>query len=756
MGSQLKYQFKLTLSIIGLLIFTAGAILSVCIPETSVNEKLILGIFCGAAAFVDAFVFMIPFIFSYQAIKFSNINPNRYSYNRKTFVDRKIIYKTIKNQIKSLDKSNENTIWIKLCGTDGIGKKTLVSKLFNNFHYPNNKFFFINQSASINNLFECLKEKYPLDNESGETLYYNKLKSRKRTFIVIPFDDAKMNTSVVAFMTNWMRKINHKYKLIIISLDNKQSAKSVNSTNTYLFEFEVKPLMVADSKKLIKNIASNLTKSEIDKIANISEGIPENIKYICDKYVRFPEGIQVTERTDMELRMRKEVKSEFFKLCVLSIANSTIVKSFIKDPELFDELCATKKIYVENKNIYVSEWLLNSLLLSDKYKYNFMEAMDSLKKSRLLNKEKYLFVKAVVLKIPNDILLVLENLDKQQNYKLIKYIYLKTYFSLGYSSETTKKQIAIIFFKALLQLGEYDLVSEAFSKINTKLLSRNKEDYEINYLFADYYHLTSDYKKSNDIFESLFSFTKNSEDYLKLRFNLAHNKRHSGNIIEAYTEFVSLINDTEKNSNIYIRSVTAKISIDYFIKGYQESLIKELEEVIDNSNARFNVFRHIISLYRRNFDKLDDAISLCLTKLKELNDLNLRIIYDYYFELAECYRMKFVNGDSFYYSESLTYYNKALIFSEMNSDANLRLNSIIGKSLLEFSKNNNRKKLYKQMDEIIVEGEKISSLIYGSILTILEVLNDSKDCEFLKNSQFKYYYEIFKAKNIELFNLTVM
>lgn len=753
----MKYQVKLVLSIVGVLIFTASAIVSVCIPETSVNEKIFLGVFCGAAAFIDAFVFMIPFIFSYQAIKYSNINPNRYSYNRKTFVDRKIIYKTIKNQIKSLDKSNENTIWIKLCGTDGIGKKSLVSKFFNSFHYPNNKFFFINQSASFNNLFESLKEKYPLDNESDELLYFNKLKSLKRTFIVIPFDNAKMNTSLVAFMTSWMREIKHKYKLIIISLDNKQSAKSISSTNTYLFEYEIKPLMVADSKKLIKNMVKNLNEDEVDKIAKISEGVPENIKYICEKYVRFPEGIQVTERTDLELRMRKEVKSEFFKLCILSIVNNVISKSFIKDREILNELCITKKIYLENNNIYVSEWLLNSLLISNKYEDKFISAMDSLTKLRILNSEKYLLAKAVVLKEPDDILLILENLDKQQDYKLIKYIYLKTYFSLDIGTNTTKKKIAIIFIKALLQLGEYDLVSEAFSKIDTQLLNiNNKEDYEINYLFADYCHLTSDYKKSNAIFETLISFVEKSEDILNLRFNLAHNARHSGDILKAYAEFENLINDAKKDSNIYIRSVTAKISIDYFINGYRESLINDLIGVINNSNIRFNVYRHLVSLYRRNINKLDDAISLCLTNIKELNSLNLRIIYDYYFELAECYRMKFICGEPFNYSESLTYYNKALIFAEMNSDANLRLNSIIGKSLLEFIKTNNRKRLYKQMENIINEGEKISSLIYGSILTIMEVLNNSKDCEYLKNEQFKYYYDIFKSKDIKSLSLSVM
>ena len=127
-----------------MIIFILAAILSTLNMDT-----IVLAIISGLAAFVDAFVFMIPFIFRVVSIDSSQIDPNVYNYDNKSFVDRKEIYREITNQIDTLKITKEAVMWIRLFGEDGIGKKALVSKLFRKYKYPLNKFYFLGSEDKI-------------------------------------------------------------------------------------------------------------------------------------------------------------------------------------------------------------------------------------------------------------------------------------------------------------------------------------------------------------------------------------------------------------------------------------------------------------------------------------------------------------------------------------------------------------------------------------------------------------------------------
>lgn len=121
----MNYIVKLVLSIFGMIIFILAAILSTLNMDT-----IVLAIISGLAAFVDAFVFMIPFIFRVVSIDSSQIDPNVYNYDNKSFVDRKEIYREITNQIDTLKITKEAVMWIRLFGEDGIGKKHWFQNYF--------------------------------------------------------------------------------------------------------------------------------------------------------------------------------------------------------------------------------------------------------------------------------------------------------------------------------------------------------------------------------------------------------------------------------------------------------------------------------------------------------------------------------------------------------------------------------------------------------------------------------------------------
>ena len=87
------------------------------------NFKIIKFVIAAIVSVADMFFSLVPCIFTQISISSSQIDPNRYNFNKRNFVDRKIIYKDMIKQIESLDSTSENIMWIKLYGEDGIGKK---------------------------------------------------------------------------------------------------------------------------------------------------------------------------------------------------------------------------------------------------------------------------------------------------------------------------------------------------------------------------------------------------------------------------------------------------------------------------------------------------------------------------------------------------------------------------------------------------------------------------------------------------------
>ena len=129
---KMKYKARLTLSVIGILISVTAVILSYIKVENIFYSSIIITI-SALAAFIDIFLSIIPYILKTASIQSSQIDPNMYEYNKKCFIDRKEVFKDIVYQIKMLNWNKEKTIWIRLFGVDGIGKKTLVSKIFQTY-----------------------------------------------------------------------------------------------------------------------------------------------------------------------------------------------------------------------------------------------------------------------------------------------------------------------------------------------------------------------------------------------------------------------------------------------------------------------------------------------------------------------------------------------------------------------------------------------------------------------------------------------
>lgn len=751
----MNYIVKLVLSIFGMIIFILAAILSTLNMDT-----IVLAIISGLAAFVDAFVFMIPFIFRVVSIDSSQIDPNVYNYDNKSFVDRKEIYREITNQIDTLKITKEAVMWIRLFGEDGIGKKALVSKLFQKYKYPLNKFYFLGSEDKIK-IIDQINNKYPLKNEIyNEKIYLHKLAKSKRTFVVIEANYVNIDLQITEMLTDWNNEIHNKHKLIFITLDSNSSISNLKN-QSYIFEYELKRLGNIDSIKFINKLLKRNSDINPNDIFKISNGLPATIKFICEQYNKTKNIIEQTNWLEQYLKLNDEIKGDFLKLCLLTLMDGKIkkkvVKSILNDYNI-SFLIAQKILVVTNdKKYYVPAWLINTLLISDNYKSDLLHQMELISRKIQLNPNKARKIDVLICKDSKKLLIYMRDLEKQKSYIQIKELYNKFLMEFDYKN-VIDREIIIIFMKSLLELGEYGLFYSLYQKYNVPITENmSYEDFQVNLLIADYYHLTSQYDNSNLIFETLLINTDwGQKNIHELKFYLAHNLRHQGELEKAKFIFNELLTINDISNKYYVRAVTSIVSIDIFENNNfdPEEALHKLEPLIANETVKYNVYRHIANIYKRQSSTLYQAIKFLKEKINDLEISQLRILQDYYFELAECYRIKCKNNKA-YYNFALTYYNKALLFAELNHDINLKINVQIGKALLNYLNDRRIDRLKKSLEFLMTEAS-ISQVISYCILTLLSIINNTDISKQLEKQHFFHYLQVLESKDVNSMYITVM
>lgn len=751
----MNYIVKLVLSIFGMIIFILAAILSTLNMDT-----IVLAIISGLAAFVDAFVFMIPFIFRVVSIDSSQIDPNVYNYDNKSFVDRKEIYREITNQIDTLKITKEAVMWIRLFGEDGIGKKALVSKLFQKYKYPLNKFYFLGSEDKIK-IIDQINNKYPLKNEIyNEKIYLHKLAKSKRTFVVIEANYVNIDLQITEMLSDWNNEIHNKHKLIFITLDSNSSISNLKN-QSYIFEYELKRLGNIDSIKFINKLLKRNSDINPNDIFKISNGLPATIKFICEQYNKTKNIIEQTNWLEQYLKLNDEIKGDFLKLCLLTLMDGKIKKKVVKsilNNYNISFLIAQKILVVTNdKKYYVPAWLINTLLISDNYKSDLLHQMELISRKIQLNPNKARKIDVLICKDSKKLLIYMRDLEKQKSYIQIKELYNKFLMEFDYKN-VIDREIIIIFMKSLLELGEYGLFYSLYQKYNVPITENmSYEDFQVNLLIADYYHLTSQYDNSNLIFETLLINTDwGQKNIHELKFYLAHNLRHQGELEKAKFIFNELLTINDISNKYYVRAVTSIVSIDIFENNNfdPEEALHKLEPLIANETVKYNVYRHIANIYKRQSSTLDQAIKFLKEKINDLEISQLRILQDYYFELAECYRIKCKNNKA-YYNFALTYYNKALLFAELNHDINLKINVQIGKALINYLNDRRIDRLKKSLEFLMTEAS-ISQVISYCILTLLSIINNTDISKQLEKQHFFHYLQVLESKDVNSMYITVM
>ena len=726
------------------------------------NFKIIKFVIAAIVSAADMFFSLVPCVFTQISISSSQIDPNRYNFNKHNFVDRKIIYKDMIKQIGSLDSTSENIMWIKLYGEDGIGKKTLVSKLFQNYKYPFNRFYFIYDEEK-RKISELLNKKYPLKNTAdyNDILYLRTMAKSHRTFVIVESTSADFNKRATNLLVEWNKNNVCRKKLILISFDNG-SVQSEAKHQTFVYEYKLGRLITDDSKLMATKLLKHNCTS-IDNIVQASDGNPAAIKTLCNYYLKAKDKFENSNWIENILKLKDDSKEAFLNFCILSVVRGSFTKCVadeITDLSRIEYLMSADLLAKsQTDDYYVPEWLLRTILISNEYNDQIELGIEALAQKSILTDNEKQKITALVKKESNTILKVLKYYSNNRMFVEIKDFNSKLNISFNIT-DPLHKQIMAIIMDALLELGEYGIFDTYFHNIRIPITNELSDiDFKIHLLIANYYHLTSQYDESNQIYIMLQN-TKLANAYLlEINFNIAHNWRHMGKLDLARKLFDQIENAANHNSKFYIRSVTGRISIDYFMENsFQPNLsVSILRSLLSKQETDYNVYRHIANIYRRSGNESENtkAITLLKEKICELEQTPLRIIYDYYFDLAECYR-QLCGKKIFYFNDAIINYNLALIFAESNHDINLKLCAQFGKALVVYKKDKNKNRLSKSLN-LLLDEAKISDVIYYGILTSIDILeNDDSIRSKLEEMKFSHYIKVLDSKDVNLLQITVM
>lgn len=282
------------------------------------------------------------------------------------------------------------------------------------------------------------------------------------------------------------------------------------------------------------------------------------------------------------------------------------------------------------------------------------------------------------------------------------------------------------YFDSLLKLGMYPDAREALDLANKEvsifggILSEFSElQFQTQFLMIDLEHLTNHFLEASDYVFALERQCENSIQKNKCKYLYAHCLKHMGkDLLRSENIFYGLAYDAE-NSDISqkIRALYSLISIHIFWKDYNFDFTAAFSKINDWSKDEVKS-KIIIPNVKRHYAYYLQIIKNNNTEAKKTLDFGIemlakkpqRIIYDFYFELGECFRLLYYKTHNKNdYLNSIANLKKAIIFAKEVGDYNLESMATLSKLLLIREKNsikNNLENLIKQVNTIIYKTKK--------------------------------------------------
>ena len=655
----------------------------------------------------------VLFVNRYIAVRNKKIKKYKYQFD-KYFSDRRNEYENVRGFIK---KSKESTCYI--TGRLGIGKTEFLKEVADRI---NNRIIFIRYRSIYINLRNDCSVMNVLCKTLGINTYSesvqivsDRLKSEKKKKWIILIDGVSQYN--ILFVKNFADSIYECSKIkCVIAYEDQLSRK-----NTELSIFKE-----SEIRELVRKERIYCTDEQITLISKISMGVPAYIRFILN---------QLKSNGIIDLSKNNDIK-DYLETIITQKLNIT-------EQKLLMLICCLSEI-LNNQSININEILnINRTPNADKslrilFQNSLLEYVDNkiMIETNICNicfdclheykdeefssiyyyyknkKENECIATLALLRTNIDLTGKLNSLKRiiTDQFNRGNYLFIIQIGNLDFQTIINKniygkkvyKIIQMFYLKSLLEVGAYSKANDIIYNYDFTQYGRegiininSQNDFDIHYSIINLYHLTNQFDDAIMSCNLLLKKCRTKKNIIDVNYLMAHCIRHIGdNYDEAVRIFNAIVADKtnlEISPKSYIRSCYSIMSIE-MLKGIpKESLSFQFSELYEYANITNEseiikpyIQRHELRYMADYENRIDLAIQMAKEIIDKLEIIQLRIKYDYYFELAELYRLLFfkTNKEEFVY-ESRKYYSMAIEFSSVAGDYNLETMCILGMSLLD-------------------------------------------------------------------------
>lgn len=734
----------------------------------------------------------VLFVNRYIVVRDKKIKKYKYQFDR-CFSDRHTEYENVCLFIK---KAKESTCYI--TGRLGIGKTEFLKEVADRI---NNKIIFIRYRAIYIDLknncsvMDVLCKTLGINtySESVQIVSDRLLSEKKKKWIILIDGVSQYN---IVFVKSFADSIYECCKIkCVIAYENQMNTKS-----TVLSLFNE-----AEINELAKKERINCTDEQIVLISKLSMGVPAYIRFILNQ-LKSNGNIDLSTNNDIKdylgLIIAQKLSITEQKVLMLICCLSMILNDQSISIKEIKNINRTQKVDESLNCLYQNsllEYLDNRIIIEAnicnicfEHLHEYMEEeISSIYYYYKDKKGKECQAAIALLRTNIDLtgkLNKLKNVITEQ-FKQGNYPFIIQVGNLDYESTINRniygkriyKIIQICFLKSLLEVGAYKKANDIINNYDFTQYGRmgiinisNQNDFDIHFSIINLYHLTNHFEDAIMSCGLLLQKSMTKKNTIDVKYLMAHCMRHIG---DNYDEAVRIFNDiVDDKSNLdispksYIRSCYSILSIE-MLKGIpKESLsfkFSELYEYADETNVSEIITpyiqRHEIRYIADYNNRIESAIQMAKGIIDKLETIQLRIKYDYYFEMAELYRSLFFKTKrEILIYEARKYYSMAIEFSSVSGDYNLESMSILGMTLLDMMEG-------KSIDQLkireICSNCKTKGLLlnYHCLSFLINVLENS----IISETQIKLYQNLgygnlynaanqYKKNNLFYLKLVVM
>lgn len=641
---------------------------------------------------------LVTIIGGYSFFRYPYINNHLYDYDLDSFVDRNSEMKKIFNQLNSGDRL------IYISGQNGIGKTWLLNMLNKKIYEKDG--VYLRKATSIyidiqngadirKSLLTIIKSNEDLNNIDLLKRLHKITKSKN---IVILLDNA--SDSVFLDVEEWIRtllSLDGNIIFVIATVSKKQEAINMSKF----------------SDKEIKQLASleniSIDDNDYDTILSVSNGLPIMISLLVRHYKPGDDFHCISEAHTYIEKIYKSLNDDL-RLLAVNLAYASLSTSAIS---LFQFRKFFPKCTKDNLKALINNGLVeysnnsNQIKVPDFFAQVIREITSDLRYDicqqlycYICNTTNNLKDKLIYLLLSNCLYMAFEELeqhfvellqDREYNYFVYLFEMLEDFHLLNpvYDVRDIRVDLYYCYIHSFLELGEYQKAREYLEdseKWNTDVNLRkinSSLSFEFNFDLADMEHFFGEFEHAIESYQIIQRYSITDAQKLKCQWAIGHCYRHLGDLASmniALNCFESIISQGSHTA-YYIRSYQSIILIKLFLQDknydYKEAFSRMIES-IDDSNikgkAEILTSRQYALYHRIILGNNIEALKILQGAVDSLKKTGIRIIYDYYFEIAETIRHIIVcskEKDGTMLNQCFEYYNKALEFAVRSGDKSL-------------------------------------------------------------------------------------